>query len=83
MKERKADFVDIGRGLFADSDFVKKTMVGRVEDIRKCIARVRCGEQIILTKDPVMCKINPAVGKERAFETKIKEAGKKKKVLVL
>ena len=83
LREGKADFIDIGRGLLADPNFVKKTMEGRVADIRKCIACVRCGEQTLLSKDPVICTVNPAVGKEKEFESKLKIIGKKKKVLVV
>jgi 2,4-dienoyl-CoA reductase-like NADH-dependent reductase (Old Yellow Enzyme family)/thioredoxin reductase len=83
LREGKADFVDIGRGLLADPHFVNKTIEGRVADIRKCIACVRCGEQTLLSKDPVICTVNPAVGKEKEFESKLKVVGKKKKVLVL
>jgi 2,4-dienoyl-CoA reductase-like NADH-dependent reductase (Old Yellow Enzyme family)/thioredoxin reductase len=83
LRERKADFVDIGRGLLADPNFVNKTIEGRVADIRKCIACVRCGEQILVSMDPVMCTVNPAAGKEKEFEAKLEVVGKKKKVLVL
>ena len=83
LREGKADFVDIGRGLLADPDFVNKTIKGRVEDIRRCIGCVRCGEQILVSKDPIICTVNPAVGKEKEFESKLKVVGKKKKVLVI
>ena len=81
LREGKADFVDIGRGLLADPDFVTKTIEGRAGEIRKCIGCVRCGEQIVTSLDPVMCTVNPAVGKEKEFEKKI--AGKRKTVLVV
>lgn len=38
LKERKADFISIGRGMLADPDFVKKTMEDRPEDIVHCIS---------------------------------------------
>jgi 2,4-dienoyl-CoA reductase-like NADH-dependent reductase (Old Yellow Enzyme family)/thioredoxin reductase len=81
LREGKADFVDIGRGLLADPDFVTKTIEGRVGEIRKCIGCVRCGEQIVTSLDPVRCTVNPAVGKEKEFDKKM--AGKRKKVLVV
>lgn len=83
LREGEADFVDIGRGLLADPDFVNKTIEGRVEDIRKCIACLRCGEQILVSKDPIICTVNPAVGKEREFESRLKIVKKKKKILVV
>ena len=83
LREGKADFVDIGRGLLADPDFVNKTIKGRVEDIRRCIGCLRCGEQILVSKDPIICTVNPAVGKEKEFASRLKAVGKKKKVLVI
>lgn len=83
LREGKADFVDIGRGLLADPDFVNKAAEGRVEDIRKCIACVRCGEQTLVSLDPFFCSVNPAVGREREFEAKLRPVKKARKVLVL
>jgi 2,4-dienoyl-CoA reductase-like NADH-dependent reductase (Old Yellow Enzyme family)/thioredoxin reductase len=81
LSEGKADFVDIGRGLLADPDFVVKAREGRCDKIRKCIGCVRCGERIVSSLDPVFCTVNPAVGREKEFERK--PVGEKKKVLVV
>jgi NADPH-dependent 2,4-dienoyl-CoA reductase/sulfur reductase-like enzyme len=83
LREGKADFVDIGRGLLADPDFVNKAAEGRAEKIRKCIACVRCGEQTMVSLDPFFCSVNPAVGREREFEAKLRPVHKGRKVLVL
>jgi 2,4-dienoyl-CoA reductase-like NADH-dependent reductase (Old Yellow Enzyme family)/thioredoxin reductase len=83
LAEGKADFVDIGRGLLADPQFVNKIMEGRAGEIRKCITCLRCGEQIALSKDPIVCTVNPSVGREKEFRSKMKSGGKKKKVLVI
>lgn len=80
----KADFIDMGRALIADPYFPKKARAGNVDDIRKCIRCNRCVEFIL--KAPVetlACSINPAVGKEKEFERKLKPAIIKKKVLVV
>ncbi len=83
LKEGKADFVDIGRSLLADPDFLKKAQEGRADDIRRCIACIRCGYAILVSLDPFFCSVNPAVGREREFESKLKPTGTKKKVLVV
>jgi 2,4-dienoyl-CoA reductase-like NADH-dependent reductase (Old Yellow Enzyme family)/thioredoxin reductase len=81
LKDGEADFVDIGRGLLADPYFPAKARDGRFDEIRKCIGCVRCGERIVSSLDPVVCTVNPAVGREKEFESK--PVGKKKKVLVV
>jgi NADPH-dependent 2,4-dienoyl-CoA reductase/sulfur reductase-like enzyme len=83
LTEGKADFVDIGRSLLADPDFLKKAEEGRADDIRRCIACDRCGFAIVASLDPFFCSVNPAVGREREFELKLAPTGKKKKVLVV
>ena len=37
LEAGKADFVSLGRPLWADPDWPKKAMEGRTEDIRPCI----------------------------------------------
>lgn len=81
LKDGKADFVDIGRGLLADPYFAAKAREGRSDEIRKCIGCVRCGERIVSSLDPVICTVNPAVGREKEFEGK--PAGRKKNLLVI
>jgi 2,4-dienoyl-CoA reductase (NADPH2) len=78
-----ADFVDIGRGLVADPRFVEKAATGKAEEIRPCIACCRCGEKIVMSKDPVLCSVNPEVGREAEFRARMGCAGTKKKVLVV
>ncbi|MFC1963978.1 FAD-dependent oxidoreductase [Chloroflexota bacterium] len=80
LEKGKADFVDIGRALFADPEFPKKVMEGKIEDICKCIACLRCLE-FVESNLPMACSVNPAAGREREF--KLTPAKKKKKVLVV
>lgn len=81
----KADFIDIGRGLIADPHFPNKAMAGNIAAIRKCILCGRCVESII--KEPVgplICSVNPAVGREKEFEFRLNSVSeKKKRVLVV
>lgn len=83
LEERKADFVDMGRALIADPQLLKKATKRRPEDICRCIGCLRCNEAIIQTHTPIECAVNPAVGKERGFASRLKPAGKKKKILVI
>ena len=80
LKEKKADFVAIGRSLLADAEWPLKVKEGRLEDIRPCIgcqdgclARITVGAYI-------SCAVNPATGNEKEFT--IDRAEKPKSVLV-
>jgi len=88
LREGKADYIDMGRAFIADPHFPQKAMEGRLEDICECIACLRCAESILSGTDyhpegELACSVNPAVGREREFEEKIKPVSKKKKVLVI
>jgi 2,4-dienoyl-CoA reductase-like NADH-dependent reductase (Old Yellow Enzyme family)/thioredoxin reductase len=83
LEEGKADFVDMGRALIADPELPNKAMEGRVNEIRKCIACQRCVETTNLERIPLICSINPASGRENEFNTRLRPAHKKKRVLVV
>ena len=81
IKEGKADFVVMGRGLLADPEWPKKAMEGRYDDIRECIAcNQGCIDNIHRMK-PFTCLQNPVIGREKEFE--IRKAEKPKKVAVI
>jgi len=79
LKEGKADFVTMGRALLADPYFPAKAKEGRVNEIRKCIACLRCLESFS-AHQLLVCAVNPTVGREREPEPK---EGKKKKVIIV
>jgi 2,4-dienoyl-CoA reductase-like NADH-dependent reductase (Old Yellow Enzyme family)/thioredoxin reductase len=80
----KADFIELGRPLVADPQFPKKAMAGNAEDIRKCILCSRCIESIFRAPvGPMVCSVNPAVGKEKEYELQLKPAAQKVRVLVI
>lgn len=83
LRDGKADFICIGRGLIADPNWPNKVKEGRVEDICPCICDDRCLEDVMIDFVPVSCTVNPLVGKEKEFATKLPRVTKKKKVLVL
>jgi 2,4-dienoyl-CoA reductase-like NADH-dependent reductase (Old Yellow Enzyme family)/thioredoxin reductase len=82
LRSSKADFICMGRGLLADPYLPHKVKEGNIHDICRCITCGRCGE-LIWTKNPIGCSINPAVGCEQEFALKLKPTLKKKRVLVL
>jgi 2,4-dienoyl-CoA reductase-like NADH-dependent reductase (Old Yellow Enzyme family)/thioredoxin reductase len=81
LKEGKADFISIGRGLIADPEWPRKAATGREEDIRRCISCVCCYGRIERSLS-LRCAINPDVGFERE-SLDMKPATVKKKVMVI
>jgi 2,4-dienoyl-CoA reductase-like NADH-dependent reductase (Old Yellow Enzyme family)/thioredoxin reductase len=80
----KADFIELGRPLIADPYFPSKARSGNTDEIRKCILCSRCIESIFRPPvGPMICSVNPAVGKEKEFEFGLKTLVKKKRVLVI
>ena len=81
LEEGKADFIGLGRPLFADPNFPLKAEEGRPEDIRPCL---RCGDCQTKGIDlgSVQCAVNVALGNEDEFKT-ISPAGKPEKVAVI
>jgi len=79
LEEEKADFVTVGRALLADPYFPAKAKEGKVNEIRKCIACLRCIESFS-AHQLLVCAVNPTVGREREPEPK---EGKKKKVIIV
>lgn len=79
LREGKADLVAYGRYLWADPEFPRKVMEGRVEDIVRC---TRCGTcEDPPAGRPRRCRVNPSMGREK--ELAIEPAEKSKKVLVI
>jgi len=84
LSQGKADFVALGRALFADPYWPQKVKEGRLEEIRPCIYCLNCfnfGAHPHLLKEGFSCAVNPAVLREKEFALKI--ALKPKKVMVV
>jgi len=78
----KADFVSLGRSLWADPEWTLKAMEGRAEDIRPCIrCNEGCLERTVFRYQAVTCAVNPALGHES--ELPIWPASRKKRVVVV
>jgi 2-enoate reductase len=81
IAEGKADMVTLARGLLADPNWPNKVLEGRVEDIRPCIGCHEACAGILHGRQVNSCAVNPACGRERAYE--LRSAEKAKKVLIV
>ncbi len=57
IEEGKFDIVGIGRGSLADPEFARKTLEGRYDEIRQCIACNTCFEDDLVNR-PSRCAVN-------------------------
>jgi 2,4-dienoyl-CoA reductase (NADPH2) len=85
LREGRADFVGICKGLMADPEISNKAAAGRLEDIAPCADCGDCARSLFLnitraTFVPIRCRVNAALGSDRDYE--IQPARKKKKVVV-
>ncbi len=80
LRDGKADYVIIGRGLLADPFWPQKTREGREEEIRPCIG---CHDGCLgrARRHSLSCAVNPSCGDERALS--LKPARTSKKVIVV
>ena len=66
IRDGLVDVISMNRRVIADPESPRKALAGRVEDIRPCISCMTCfdrGEHF----QPVACRVNPALGREREF----------------
>jgi 2,4-dienoyl-CoA reductase (NADPH2) len=78
LRQGKVDFVGLCRRLMADPELPNKLASGRLDDIRPCLACLQCMHG---RPEPVPCVVNASLGREREYT--VKQAGKKKRVLVV
>jgi 2,4-dienoyl-CoA reductase-like NADH-dependent reductase (Old Yellow Enzyme family)/thioredoxin reductase len=81
LRDGKADFIAIGRGLLVDPYLPQKTETGKTEEIRPCICCLTCLDSIRWRKEGVCCVVNPTLGRER--ESELKPTKSPKKVVVV
>ncbi|NML42828.1 FAD-dependent oxidoreductase [Ramlibacter sp. G-1-2-2] len=81
LREGKADFIAMGRGLLADPDWVNKVKGGRTEDIIPCVDCFEGCHRYIHEGKAITCAVNPATGNEREFA--LAPAAERKSVLVI
>ncbi|MFC1496685.1 FAD-dependent oxidoreductase [Candidatus Margulisiibacteriota bacterium] len=75
----KADMVFFGRPLLADPNLVNKIQESQAESIVSCISCNSCFDEIVSLK-PLICTMNPMLGRE---EIEIEKTAKAKKVVVV
>ncbi|MDP2707204.1 MAG: FAD-dependent oxidoreductase [Burkholderiales bacterium] len=80
LRQGMADAIAMGRRLMVDPELPRKLAEGRPEDIRPCMACLECRTPF-QRYQPVSCRVNAALGKEREYE--IKPAARKKRVVVV
>jgi 2,4-dienoyl-CoA reductase-like NADH-dependent reductase (Old Yellow Enzyme family)/thioredoxin reductase len=82
VASEKADFVALGRPLYADPSLPNKMLEGKPEDIAPCIrCNEGCVERSRKTFQSVQCTVNPSLGMEDM--RKIVRAAKGRKVVIV
>ncbi|MDP2946178.1 MAG: FAD-dependent oxidoreductase, partial [bacterium] len=81
LEQGQADFVAVGRGLLADPHLPRKVASGRTEDATPCISCYNCLSNAFVGEADVSCTVNPAVGREKAWQ--LAPASKSKRVIVI
>ncbi len=80
LEQGKADLIALGRPLLADPDWPRKAMEDKEGEIRKCIYCNSCHRDPPPEGYPIMCIINPEIGRESETEMMAPQA---KKVLII
>ena len=84
LAEGNADFIGMARQLACDPETPKKTMEGRLDDIRHCIG---CNDGCVfqvLREFPLHCVQNPGAGREAKYGMgTLAPAKQKKKIMVI
>lgn len=82
LENAEADFIGIGRGLIADSNWVKKVQSGEEGSIRNCIScNIGCAGNRIGANRPIRCTVNPDL--INGEEYKQRKVNKKTNVVVI
>jgi 2,4-dienoyl-CoA reductase-like NADH-dependent reductase (Old Yellow Enzyme family)/thioredoxin reductase len=81
LRQTNIDMVAMLRGLMADPHVMQKTKEGRLNDIVTCIACCQGCYGRLWEHLPIMCTVNPLMGREKEWTTE--PAKKKKKILVV
>jgi 2,4-dienoyl-CoA reductase-like NADH-dependent reductase (Old Yellow Enzyme family)/thioredoxin reductase len=83
LREKKADFVALGRAFLADPDWAAKAKTGQEDQIRQCVScNEGCIRRRVFMDLPIRCALNTEVGRFSRFRAK-PIVGKAKRVLVV
>lgn len=80
LQQEKADLIAMGRPLLADPDLPRKALEGREDEIVRCIYCNSCHRDPPPEGLPIMCLVNPEIGREGETEAKAPQA---RKVLII
>lgn len=83
LREKRADFIAMGRSSIADPELPNKVAANRYADICPCIGCMQGCTQRMGEGLKISCMMNPAVGSESGFENTPCEAPVPKKVIVV
>jgi NADPH-dependent 2,4-dienoyl-CoA reductase/sulfur reductase-like enzyme len=75
------DFAAVGRGIFADAQWVEKARENRTEDIRPCIGCLYCLDQTAKFRKSA-CAVNCTTAREQEFSELSRDLVGKKIVVV-
>jgi 2,4-dienoyl-CoA reductase (NADPH2) len=78
LRQGQVDFIGMCRRLMADPELPNKLAAGYLDDIRPCLACLKCMHG---RPEPVPCVVNASLGRESEYV--LRPAEKKKKVLVV
>jgi len=82
LAEDRADFIALGRPLWADPQWPNKARAGQLEDIRPCIrCNDGCLDRSFFNFRSVGCSVNPEIGREGEMD--IRPAEVKKTIAVV
>ena len=70
LREKRADFVAIGRALVADPQLPAKVVERKLDEIRPCVLCMNCIAGSVVKGEPLVCTVNPTAGRERSYELK-------------
>lgn len=81
LKDGIMDFAAVGRGIYADPEWVQKACEGRTEDIKPCIGCLYCLEQTAKFKRST-CAVNCRAAREKEFPEPEKNMSGKNIVII-
>lgn len=82
LRNEKADFIGLSRGLVCDPDWVKKIKDDREHEIRRCISCNYCIARDLASL-PIRCALNPVTGRESQYRDIPPKTANPKKVVIV
>jgi 2,4-dienoyl-CoA reductase-like NADH-dependent reductase (Old Yellow Enzyme family) len=84
LRQSAVDMIGFVRAMIAEPELVKKTLEGRVDEVRPCIGCNQGCLMGVFQEGRVGCAVNPAVGRERTLsDNAMGKATARKRVVVV